>query len=56
MDLKEIYVSTGNWVNSAQDRDYWRAHVNAPWRYSNNVQKLVMKMNYNGLVGFCSPR
>ena len=25
MDLKEI----GNWVDSAQDRDYWRALVNA---------------------------
>ena len=29
MDLEEIGISTGNWVDSAQDRDYWRALVNA---------------------------
>ena len=29
MDLKEICVNTRNWVDSAQDRDYWRAFVNA---------------------------
>ena len=29
MDLKEIGISTRNWVDSAQDRDYWRAFVNA---------------------------
>ena len=29
MDLKEIGISTRNWIDSAQDRDYWRALVNA---------------------------
>ena len=29
MDLREIGISTRNWVNSDQDRDYWRAFVNA---------------------------
>ena len=29
MDLKEIDINTLNWVDSAQDRDYWRALVNA---------------------------
>ena len=29
MDLKEIGINTGNWLDSAQDRDYWRALVNA---------------------------
>ena len=29
MDREEIGIHTGNWVNSAQDRDYWRALVNA---------------------------
>ena len=29
MDLKEIDINTRNWVGSAQDRDYWRALVNA---------------------------
>ena len=37
MDLEEIGISAGNWVDSAQDRNYWRALVNAalnlhrPW-------------------------
>ena len=29
MDLKEIGFNTKNWVDSAQDRDYWRPLVNA---------------------------
>ena len=29
MDLEEIGVNAGNWVDSAQDRDYCRALVNA---------------------------
>ena len=29
MDLKEIDINTRNWAYSAQDRDYWRALVNA---------------------------
>ena len=29
MDLEEIGINVGNWVDSAQDRDYWRALVNA---------------------------
>ena len=29
MDLKEICINTRNWVDSAQDRDYWRTLVNA---------------------------
>ena len=31
MDLKEISVNTRNWVDSVQDRAYWRAFVNAHW-------------------------
>ena len=29
IDLKEKGTNTSNWVDSAQDRDYWRAVVNA---------------------------
>ena len=29
MDLEEIGISAGNWVDSDQDRNYWRALVNA---------------------------
>ena len=28
-DLQEIGINAGNWVDSAQDRDYWKALVNA---------------------------
>ena len=28
MDLKEISIDTRNWVDSAQDRNYWRSFVN----------------------------
>ena len=27
-DLKEIGIRTRNWVDSAQDRDYWKVLVN----------------------------
>ena len=33
MDLEEIGIDAGNWVDSAQDRNYWRALVNANWYY-----------------------
>ena len=29
MDLEVIGINTGNWVDSAQDRYYWRALVNS---------------------------
>ena len=29
MYFKEIGINTRNWVDSAQDRDYWRSLVNA---------------------------
>jgi len=29
MDLKEIDINTRNSINSTQDKDYWRALVNA---------------------------
>ena len=29
MDLEEIGINAGNWVDPAQDRNYWRALVNA---------------------------
>ena len=29
MDVKEIGINTRNWVDLAQDRDYWRALVKA---------------------------
>ena len=29
MDFQEISINAGNWVDSAQDMNYWRALVNA---------------------------
>ena len=29
MDIEEIGVNAGNWFDSDQGRDYWRALVNA---------------------------
>ena len=29
MDREEIGINAGNWVDSARDRNYWRALVNA---------------------------
>jgi hypothetical protein len=29
MDLKEMDINARNWVDLNQDRDYWRALVNA---------------------------
>ena len=29
MDLEKIGINGGNWVDSAEDRNYWRALVNA---------------------------
>ena len=31
MDPEEIGINAGNWVDLAQDRNYWRALVNAAW-------------------------
>ena len=33
MDLKEIGINMSHWVNSAQDRDYCRALVNAVLKF-----------------------
>ena len=29
MDLEEIGINAGNWADSAEDRNYWRALVDA---------------------------
>ena len=29
IDLEDIGINAGNWVDSTQDRDYWRTLVNA---------------------------
>ena len=50
MDLEEIGINASNWVDSAQDRDYWRALVNAlNLRVSQLVRyKNIMPTNQGG--------
>ena len=33
INLKEIGINTRNWVDSTQDRDYWRTLVNAEMNF-----------------------
>ena len=47
VNLKEINVSTRNWVIRYQDLDYWRALVNAAWN-------LLSFISY-GISGFHKP-
>ena len=32
-NIKEIYVNTKNWVDSAKDRDYWGVFVSEPLNF-----------------------
>ena len=34
MDFKEIGLNIRNWIDSAQDREYWRALMNAVTHYA----------------------
>ena len=43
MDLKEIVINTRNWVDSVQDRDYWRALVNAAFEGRSTFKILTGK-------------
>ena len=64
MDLKEIGINKGNRVDSALDRDYWRALVECgiepqvpyPWGYLNNCKSDYKEGRryafYLGLMGF----
>ena len=33
IDFKEKVVNTINWIDSTQERDYWRALVNSSWNF-----------------------
>ena len=37
MDLEEIGINAGNWVDSTQDRNYWRAPIEPPDFISHGV-------------------
>ena len=44
MELKDIGINMRNWVDSAQDRDYWRALVMAALNF--RVPKSMQLINY----------
>ena len=53
MDLKEIGINTKNWLDSALDRNYWRALVNAALNLrSPNIVRVVKsrRRSWAGLV------
>ena len=37
MDLEEIGINAGNWIDSAQDRNYWTALVNAAFEPPDSI-------------------
>ena len=50
MDLKEIGINAGNWVDLAQDRNYWspcECSVEPPGSISHGVSQLVSQLEYN---------
>ena len=51
MDLEEIGINEGNWVNLAQDRDYWRALVNASLNLRVFISHGVSVMYRNETIG-----
>ena len=63
MDLKEIGISTRNWVDSAQDREYWRVILNVALnlRVPKDMELVViiiviilgLKWPVNGVGIFC---
>ena len=64
MDLREIGINTRNWVDSAQDKDYWRALVNVvsnlrvPWAMElvNNNKSMAYnsRESYIFQIDFCN--
>ena len=44
MDLKEININTRNWVDSAHDRNYWKALVCAALNLQ--VPEAMESVNY----------
>ena len=39
LDLKEIGISTKNWIDLAQDRDYWRALLSTALKSPSSISR-----------------
>ena len=52
MDLEEIHINMRNWVDSAHDRDYWRALANAALNFRVAVinQYILYEMQSNKCI------
>ena len=48
MDLEEIGINAGNWVDSAQHRNYWRALVNAALNF--RIPKAMEIVSYKAYI------
>ena len=59
MDLRDIGINTRNWVDSALDRDCWRALVNAALNlrvpYAMELVNYYYYFTYNLIVGALIP-
>ena len=51
MNLEEIGINAGNWVDSAQDRSYWRVLVNAALNTGFHKLKVHGSMNSRFTAG-----
>ena len=47
MDLKEISINTRNWVDSAQDKDYWRVLLNVTLNLRVKISPLICSKKEN---------
>ena len=53
MDLEEIGINAGNWVDLAQDRDSWGALVSAALNHRVSAMELAELLRYLTEKGYC---
>ena len=50
MDLEEIGINAGNWVDSVQNRNYWRALVSVVLNVRVSYRPIVIHVIYPDLT------
>ena len=53
MDLKEIGINMRNWVDLAQDRNYWRALVNVALNLRVPEAMVLVSLSHQLYVPYC---